>query len=171
MPSWPWTFATLPAGNVAASKLDDNFNAAMFAAGSSTNGAVPTWNGTGGNALNTGGLSLGGSPNNIPQVTSAGLLPSGIGAAQAYVSFTAAGAIFYALNVASVTKTGTGTYDVTFTNGPPSTTYVAIAGTVASGPGLIAVIINKTASIVTVGSANTVSQAYQDGNCDLVCFW
>lgn len=26
--AWPWTFASLPAGNVAASKLDDNFNAA-----------------------------------------------------------------------------------------------------------------------------------------------
>ena len=28
MASWPWVFGTLPAGNVAASKLDDNFNAA-----------------------------------------------------------------------------------------------------------------------------------------------
>lgn len=78
MPSWPWTFATLPAGNVAASKLDDNFNAAMFNAGSSTNGAVATWNGTGGNQLNSGGLSVGIGANNLVQLNSNGFFPSGI---------------------------------------------------------------------------------------------
>jgi len=80
MAGWPWTFATLPAGNVAASKLDDNFNAAMFSAGSSTNGAVPTWNGTGGNALNTGGLVVGTAANNLVQLDGSGNLPSSVAA-------------------------------------------------------------------------------------------
>jgi hypothetical protein len=78
VPSWPWTFATLPAGNVAASKLDDNFNAAMFAAGSSTNGQVPTWNGTTGNLLNASGYTVGTSANNLVQLDGSGLLPSGV---------------------------------------------------------------------------------------------
>jgi len=75
MAGWPWTFATLPAGNVAASKLDDNFNAAMFSAGSSTDGAVPTWNGAGGTQLNTGGLVVGTAANNLVQLDGSGKLP------------------------------------------------------------------------------------------------
>lgn len=171
MPSWPWTFATLPAGNVAASKLDDNFNAAMFSAGSSTNGAVPLWSGTGGNALASGGVVLGTSANQIPQIASNGLLPTGIGAAAACLYHNGNSTIIYSKNIASVVKSGTGTYDVTFTTGPGSTLFVAVATADAGGPGIFATIISRSATTVSVGTANTVSQVYQDSPFDLVCFW
>jgi hypothetical protein len=78
VPSWPWTFSTLPAGNVAASKLDDNFNAAMFAAGSSINGAVPTWTGTAGNAFSSGGIPIGTAANNIVALNGNSAIPSAV---------------------------------------------------------------------------------------------
>lgn len=171
MPSWPWTFATLPAGNVAASKLDDNFNAAMFAAGSSTNGAIPQWSGTTGNSLATGGLVVGNSANQIPQVQSNGLLPTGIGAAAAYISFDGTSTIYASKNVASCTRLGAGSYQVTFTTGPGVSTYVAVATTYAGGPGLFAYISSKTTTTVVVGTANTLTQLTQDGGFDLACFW
>ena len=171
MPSWPWTFASLPAGNVAASKLDDNFNAAMFSAGSSTNGAVPTWNGTGGNALNTGGLVLGSGATNIPQVQSNGLLPTGVGAAAAYVSASSAGTIQASANVASVTKTGTGIYEVNFTNVAPSVSYVTVVCPEGGNPGLFATVLARTAAKTTILTANTATQTAQDCGFDLVCFW
>lgn len=177
MPSWPWTFATLPAGNVAASKLDDNFNAAMFSAGSSTNGAVPTWNGTTGAALNTGGLVVGTGANNLVQLDGSGLLPTsvipstGIGAATAYVFANTAGTIQFSKNVTSITKIGTGQYEINFTTAAPSANYVVVATSEGGGPGLFATIISKTAAKVTVGTSNTVTQAYQDSNIDVVTFW
>lgn len=171
MPSWPWTFATLPAGNVAASKLDDNFNAAMFSAGSSTNGAIPTWNGTGGSQLNTGGVVIGSGTNNIPQIASNGLLPTGIGAAAAYISFNGISTIIVSKNVASCTRSATGTYQVTFTTGPGVDTFVAVATSFGGGPGLFANISSKTSTTVTINTANTVSQTTQDCAFDLACFW
>ena len=44
--AWPWTFATLPAGNVAASKLDDNFNAAAQLDSPAFTGTPTTTNAT-----------------------------------------------------------------------------------------------------------------------------
>lgn len=171
MPSWPWTFATLPAGNVAASKLDDNFNAAMFSAGSSTSGAIPTWNGTGGSQLNTGGVVIGSGTNNIPQIASNGLLPTGIGAAAAYISFDGTSAIYVSKNVASCTKLATGVYQVVFTTGPGVSTFVAVATAYGGGPGIFAYISSKTSTTVIIGTANTLSQTTQDCPFDLACFW
>ena len=171
MPSWPWTFATLPAGNVAASKLDDNFIAAMFSAGSSINGAVPTWNGTGGNQLNNGGYTLGGAPTNIPVIDGYGLMPTGIGVASAYLSFDGASTIYTSLNIASAVKTAAGTYDVTFAYPPPTAVYVAMGAGVFSVPGICVGIINKTPTVVTVGTFVTDTLTLQDSPFDLVCFW
>lgn len=62
MPSWPWNFGTQPGGpgtTVNASKIDDNFNAAQFAAGgASVDGTFALWNGTGGNQLKAGGFTF-----------------------------------------------------------------------------------------------------------------
>ena len=61
--AWPHVFATLPAGNVPASYLDDNFNAAVLGGASSTDGYLMQFSGTSGKAVKTGGLapsSLGG---------------------------------------------------------------------------------------------------------------
>lgn len=44
--SWPWVFSTLPAGNVAASKLDDNFNAAAQLDSPAFTGTPTTTNAT-----------------------------------------------------------------------------------------------------------------------------
>lgn len=130
MPSWPWTFATLPAGNVAASKLDDNFNAAMFAAGSSTDGAVPTWNGTGGNTLNTGGLVVGTAANNLVQLDGSGLLPTSVIPTGGYTVFAAGywdGSLYQDKNVASVSNYSTGLYRVTFTTPNVDEKYIVLA--------------------------------------------
>ena len=143
----------------------------MFAAGSSINGAVPTWTGTTGNAMSSGGIPLGVGPNYIPILNGLSHLPAKIGAAAAYVSFTSSGAIFLAYNVTTVTKTGIGQYDVTFTTGPGATTYVAIATQSSNGPTLTAFIVNKTATICTVGVFNTLTQAYADGAADVAFIW
>ena len=171
MPSWPWTFATLPAGNVAASKLDDNFNAAMFAAGSSIDGAVPTWTGTGGNAFSSGGIPLGVGPSYIPLLTADSWLPAATGASQSLLACDSSATISYSFNVASAVKTATGTYEVTFIDAAPSASFIAVATTESGGPGLHAFIISKTASKVTVGTDNTVTQTLQDGGFNLTCFW
>jgi hypothetical protein len=176
VPSWPWTFATLPAGNVAASKLDDNFSAAMFAAGSSTNGQVPTWNGTSGNVLNTTGYTVGTAANNLVQLDGSGLLPasvtSGLAVATAYLSFLGPSTIAYSKNIASCVRTSTGQYLVTFTSGPGSSNFVSVVGSAFGGPGLMAQITARTSTTVSVGTSNSVSQTYQDaGGFELVCFW
>ena len=87
MASWPYVFASQPAGNVPASYLDSNFNAAMFSAGTSQNGYVPVWSGTAGNLL-AGGWAIGTSANNLVQLNGSAQLPAvdgslltGIGAA------------------------------------------------------------------------------------------
>lgn len=144
MPSWPWTFATLPAGNVAASKLDDNFNAAMFSAGSSTNGAVPTWNGTGGAQLNTGGLVVGTAANNIPQLDGSGYLPTstvppGISAI-AYCYATVSGGVVTlakSSNITSITKSAGGAFVVTMTNAAVDANYRIHVTANAGGGGWI----------------------------------
>jgi hypothetical protein len=130
VPSWPWTFATLPAGNVAASKLDDNFNAAMFSAGSSTNGAVPTWNGTTGAQLNTGGLVVGTGANNIPQLDGSGFLPTSViptsvSALASCYATVSGGVVTLAKssNITSITKSGAGQFVVTMTSAASDTDY------------------------------------------------
>ena len=87
MASWPYVFASQPPGNVPASYLDANFNAAMFSAGTSQNGYVPVWSGTAGNLL-AGGWAIGTSANNLVQLNGSAQLPAvdgslltGIGAA------------------------------------------------------------------------------------------
>ena len=176
MPSWPWTFAILPAGNVAASKLDDNFNAAMFSAGSSTNGAVPTWNGVNGNQLNTGGLTVGTAASNLVQLDGSGKLPlstipTGIGAAQAYAVCDSAGTIIFSSNVSGVVRIGAGQYEVSFTAGPGSTNYVAVATQESPSAGQFATIIARGATKVTVGVTNVFTVAFNDGGFDVVCYW
>ena len=75
MASWPYVFASQPAGNVPASYLDSNFNAAMFSAGTSQNGYVPVWSGAAGNLL-TGGWAIGTSANNLVQLNGSAQLPA-----------------------------------------------------------------------------------------------
>ena len=172
MPSWPWTFATQPAGNVLASKLDDNFNAAVFAAGSSTNNAIPQWNGTTGNALQSGGLALGTAVNNIPQIQSNGLLPPGIGTIAAAVQADGAGTVQFAYNIASVVRSSAGVYVVSFTNVAPSPSYVTVVTPEYNGPALFfGNVITKTANNVTVGTVNALTSAFQDATFSVLCAW
>lgn len=53
----PHVFATLPAGNVPASDLDDNFNAVTQGPGSSTSGDLPSFADTSGKILQDSGVA------------------------------------------------------------------------------------------------------------------
>ena len=159
MPSWPWTFATLPAGNVAASKLDDNFNAAVLNGGSSTNGAVPTWNGTGGNALNSGGLVVGTGANNLVQLNGSSVLPSGVFGSQSitnngYTTLGGTGLIMQWGLSGGVAPVGTLT--VTFPLTFPTAVYsvVITAYFATSGPDANNYISDVTLSQFTIHNQN-----------------
>lgn len=54
--AWPFVFGSMPAGNVPASDLDANFNAAVLGAASSTDGFLVQFDGTTGKAIKNGGL-------------------------------------------------------------------------------------------------------------------
>lgn len=88
------------------------------------------------------------------------------GIAKAWVNFTGSSAtINGSFNVSSITRTGTGTYTVTYTTAMPNATY-ATAGLVGDGVVQIASIATGTA---TVGS-RYLTGSYVDQTVQFVVF-
>lgn len=56
--AWPYVFSTMPAGNVPASDIDANFNAAVFGATTSVAGTIAQFADTSGKVLSNGTLTV-----------------------------------------------------------------------------------------------------------------
>jgi hypothetical protein len=82
------------------------------------------------------------------------------GSAKAWVYFLSTGSVAASYNVSSVTKTGTGTYTVTFTNAFVDSSF-AVSGSTASGYTFY--VASKSTTVVNVGTF------YNGGAADLAC--
>jgi hypothetical protein len=82
------------------------------------------------------------------------------GSAKAWVYFSSTGSVAASYNVSSVTRTGTGTYTVNFTNSFVDLNY-AVSGSTASG--YIFYTASKAANLVNVGTF------YGGAAADLAC--
>ncbi len=67
------------------------------------------------------------------------------------------------INIASVSKTGTGTYDVTLTNGVASTTRLVLLGTALIAAGCVITATPSSTTLINVATINTSGAATDTG--------
>lgn len=84
----------------------------------------------------------------------------GAGLAQAWVNFTAAGAITESFNVSGVSRTSAGVYVVTFASAFATAHYVAVALPISGGAGgILARILSQATGSISIDTVNTAFAA------------
>lgn len=159
-----------------------NGTAANYLQGATTLASALTYGGVtlSNSVTGTGSMVLSASPTLTGTVTlgSASYTTSSntapLAMARAWVNFNgSSGAINDSMNVSSVTRNAAGNYTVNLTTAAPNTTYAKVA-TGYGGPGLFTGTdwVAATTGAFGVYTANTVTQAYQDGNpVNAVAYW